>query len=238
MIDPPMNAATFSSNTAPIGKLARAYPGRNAMIAIAVVLLHVGFIWALQSGLLMRAAELIVPAEVIAQFVDTPAPKIERVPPAPPAPAEQKKVVRKIPVQQEAKPLAIADPTPSPNAPVGSISLPTPPAPEAAVATAPTATPAPPVIQLPSSDADYLRNPAPAYPPLSRRLGETGRVMLRVLIGADGQPKDVRIAQSSGYERLDQAAQETVRKWRFVPGTRNGVPTEMWNNVPINFVFK
>ena len=85
----------------------------------------------------------------------------------------------------------------------------------------------------PSSSAAYLRNPKPAYPPMSRRLGETGRSVIRVLVGADGSAKSVRLQRSSGFDRLDQAALDAVRRWRFVPGTRGGVPEDMWFNVPI-----
>ena len=85
----------------------------------------------------------------------------------------------------------------------------------------------------PSSNAAYLNNPEPAYPPMSRRLGETGRTVVRVLVGADGAAKEVRLQRSSGYDRLDQAALSAVRRWRFVPGKRGGVPEAMWFNVPI-----
>ena len=95
-----------------------------------------------------------------------------------------------------------------------------------------------PAVQLPSSTADYLNNPAPAYPPLSRRLGEQGRVVVRVLIGTDGTASQAEIRSSSGFERLDQAALQTVLKWRYVPGKRAGVPEAMWFNVPINFVLE
>jgi protein TonB len=205
------------------------------VIALVVVGLHVGFIWALQSGLLMRAAEIIVPAEILTQFVDPPAPKVEPVPPTPPTPPVQKKAVAKAPVQPAPQPLAITDPTPSPNAPTGVVTPPLPPAP---VAVAPVAPPAPPAVQLPSSDADYLQNPKPPYPPISKRLGEQGKVIVRVLIGADGQPQKSEIRQSSGFDRLDQAAATTVMRWRYVPGKRGGVPEAMWFNVPINFVLE
>lgn len=88
-------------------------------------------------------------------------------------------------------------------------------------------------VVMPSSNAAYLRNPKPAYPPMSRRLGETGRSIIRVLVGANGSAKDVRLQRSSGFDRLDQAALDAVRRWRFVPGTRGGVPEDMWFNVPI-----
>jgi protein TonB len=93
-------------------------------------------------------------------------------------------------------------------------------------------------VELPSSDADYLQNPAPPYPPLSKRLGEQGKVLVRVLIGVDGTAQKADIKQSSGFERLDQSALSTVLHWRYVPGKRAGVPEAMWFNVPINFVLE
>ena len=228
-----MNAPAFSS--APRPPAPRQPLSRNAVIALAVVGLHVGFIWALQSGLLMRAAEIVVPAEVLAQFIDPPAPKVEPVPPTPPTPTVQKKAVAKAPVQPAPQPLAITDPTPSPNAPTGVVTPPLPPAP---VAVAPVAPPAPAAVQLPSSDADYLQNPKPAYPPISKRLGEQGKVTLRVLIGIDGRAKKVEIRRSSGFDRLDQSATNAAMSWRYVPGKRGGVPEEMWSDVPINFVLE
>ena len=69
-------------------------------------------------------------------------------------------------------------------------------------------------------------------------MGEQGKVVLRVLIDAQGVPQQVELKQSSGYKRLDQQALETVQRWRFVPGKRNGVPEAMWNVVPIQFVLE
>jgi periplasmic protein TonB len=94
------------------------------------------------------------------------------------------------------------------------------------------------VVELPSTDADYLQNPKPVYPALSRRMGEQGRVVVRVLIGADGTAQRAEVRSSSGFERLDQAALQTVLRWRYVPGKRAGVPEAMWFNVPINFVLE
>ena len=91
---------------------------------------------------------------------------------------------------------------------------------------------------MPSSDAAYLNNPKPGYPAISKRMGEQGKVVLRVLIGTDGLPQKVEINQSSGYDRLDRQAQEAVMRWRFVPGKRGGVPEAMWYAQPINFVLE
>lgn len=219
---------------------------RNAIIALTVVGLHVGFIWALQSGLLIRAVEIIVPAEILTQFIEAPRPKVATVPPAPPAPpAAVKKAVAKTKAQPAPMPLAVVDPTPSPDAPVGATTPQPAPAPVAApvaVAAAPAAAPAapaaPPAVQMPSSDADYLQNPRPPYPPISRRLNEQGKTTVRVLIGADGLPQRSEIFKSSGFDRLDQAALATVMRWRFVPGKRGGVAEAMWFNVPINWVLE
>ena len=106
---------------------------------------------------------------------------------------------------------------------------------------APTPPPAPAAaakVELPSSDADYLQNPKPAYPPISKRLGEQGKVVVRVLIGVDGSAQQAEVRQSSGFERLDQAALATALKWRYAPGKRGGVAEAMWFNVPINFVLE
>jgi protein TonB len=110
------------------------------------------------------------------------------------------------------------------------------PASVAAVVAIP-ATPAltPAAVELPSTEADYWHNPKPAYPSLSRRLGEQGKVLVRVFIDASGQPQQAEVKQSSGFERLDQTALNTVLKWRYLPGKRNGTPEAMWLQVPLEF---
>lgn len=212
---------------------------RNVLIASAVVAFHVLALWALQTGLLQRAVEIIVPVEVLAQIIDLPTPKVTPTPPPTPAPPEpvKRSVSKPAPAVQPAPQLmAINDATPAPNAPSAPTPQPVaPPSPPAAAAPAPAA---PAKIELPSSNADYLSNPKPPYPPMSKRLGEQGTAIVRVLIGADGLPQKAEIRQSSGFERLDQSALATVMKWRYVPGKRGGVPEAMWFNVPISFVLE
>ncbi len=219
---------------------------RNALIAIGVVLLHVGALWALQTGLLRRAVEIIVPATLLTEYVSPPAPVTQAEPPPPaPAPKPQRPTQVKAPAPRPAPaPLPVADTTPSPNAITVSPAKadPEPPAPITAAGPAtPTAAPpapAAPKIELPSSNAAYLQNPAPAYPAISKRMGEQGKVVLRVFISTDGLPQKIEISQSSGFDRLDRQAQDTVLRWKFVPGKRNGVPEAMWYLVPINFVLE
>ena len=200
---------------------------RNVVIATIVVVFHVAALWAMQSGLLRRVVEIIVPAEIVLEFL---APPVKQPTPKATAPV---KTIAPLPLPL---PLAIADSTPSPNAPTGVIA-PAAPAPPVAAPVS-EAPPAPVRVQLPSSDADYLQNPKPSYPPMSKRLGEQGKVVVRVLIEVDGKAQTAEIKQSSGFERLDQAALNTVLRWRYVPGKRAGVAEAMWFSVPINFVLE
>ena len=213
---------------------------RNVIIAGSVLVFHALAIWALQTGLIMRAVEIIVPIEVLAQIIDLPTPKVTPAPPEPLEPVKQVAAKPKQVTQAAPSLLAVPDAVPTPNAPsVQSIAPPalyTPTVPVAAVAT--PAPPAPAKIVLPSSDADYLSNPKPPYPPMSKRLGEQGKAIIRVLIGADGLPQKAELRQTSGFERLDQSALATVMKWRYVPGKRDGVAEAMWFSVPISFVLE
>lgn len=221
---------------------------RNLVIASGVVLLHVAALWALQNGLLRRAVEIVVPVALLSQIIEPPAPKVDVPKPVPlqpaPPPEPVKRVTRTPTPPPAPQPVAVADPTPAPaTAPTG-VATQQPPAPPiaapvaAAPAPAPAAAPAPAKIELPASDADYLQNPKPAYPRISKQLGEQGKVVVRVLIGVDGSAQNAEIRQSSGYPRLDQAALETVLRWRYVPGKRGGVAEAMWFNVPITFVLE
>ena len=70
-----------------------------------------------------------------------------------------------------------------------------------------------PAMTLPSSEAQGLNNPKPAYPKLSRRLNEQGQVVIRVYVGADGSAQQGEIKSSSGYDRLDQEALR-LQPWR------------------------
>ena len=210
---------------------------RNVIIVASVLLFHVAALWLLQTGLLRRAVEVLVPVELFSEFIEPPKPK-EVPPPVLPKAVTPPVIAKAVSLPPPPMPLAIADPTPTPNAPVGVVAPPKalPPI------TAPVATAPAPVaaikVELPSSDADYLQNPKPAYPAMSKRLGEQGKVVVRVLIGVDGMAQKAEIRQSSGFDRLDQAALATTQRWRYVPGKRGGVAEAMWFNVPINFVLE
>ena len=100
---------------------------------------------------------------------------------------------------------------------------------------APPAPPAPPPRTIPATAVQYLDPPAPLYPAASRRLGESGRVLVRVEIDTHGRARQVQLMRSSGSLRLDDAALTAVRGARFKPYTENGEPLVVWTTVPIVF---
>ena len=181
-----------------------------------VVLLHLAIVYALVAGLARHAVE-VVRAPVVTEIISEPKP-----PPAVPPPA----------VPQLAPPPPAFLPPPE-------VHIETPPAPppksRAITAVAPVKPPPPPVAApaaagirvLPRLDPQQSREPP--YPAASRRLGEQGSAVLQVLVGPDGRVSEAKLLQSSGYDRLDQAALAGIKQYyRFVPGTLDGKPQPMW----------
>lgn len=130
----------------------------------------------------------------------------------------------------------------SSQAPSQSYSAPTPandPGQESSPKPAlPLATVAPettPNVVPPRSDAAHLNNPPPTYPPVSRRIGEAGQVMLEVHIQPDGSVGEIRVKRSSGFDRLDEAAIRAVRHWRYLPARRGDQAIAWWYLQPIIF---
>ncbi|MEY4212331.1 MAG: hypothetical protein RL458_556, partial [Pseudomonadota bacterium] len=80
----------------------------------------------------------------------------------------------------------------------------------------------------PRVDASWSGNTPPPYPHGARRLREEGDVRLSVHIDEQGRVIEVKVAVSSGSPRLDAAATETVKKWRFTPASIDGQPTAGW----------
>jgi len=170
----------------------------------------------------------VVPKKLELQTITvsiTQAPVIQPEP-APPVPK-----IEQAPVMVQPKLPQIDTPAqPSPNS--IAVAPPVPPAPKADAKdkTTEEAPVSPPVF-----DAAYLNNPAPVYPNMSRRLREVGTVQLRVRVSAAGEPLEVQLSKSSGYERLDDSARAAVQKWKFEPAKRNGSAVEAWVLVPVEF---
>jgi protein TonB len=85
------------------------------------------------------------------------------------------------------------------------------------------------------SAAQLVRHIAPVYPALARERGQEGRVVVRLVVGADGVPADIRLAESSGVAALDAAALDAVRQWRFAPARRAGAAVAEERLAPVVF---
>jgi len=197
---------------------------------IAVLLLHAAVFWLL---LQMNVIKLPLPLPVLhVSLLTPPAPELPKPEIIPPRPRPVEK--RPLPVQQ---PVQLAAPEESP-APPAMIAVPPAPTFIAPLPPISAPSPAPPAASQPRFDADYLDNPKPPYPALSRRMGEAGKVVLRVQVAASGLPTDVTLHTPSGFERLDRAALDTVRRWKFVPARRGDEAVAAGVLVPIVFSLK
>ena len=135
---------------------------------------------------------------------------------------------------------AAPSPAPAPFvAPPPPEPVPPEPAPVAVAApVAPVAPPPPapaPPRNLSASSVQYLEPLQVEYPRLSKRLGETGVVMLRIFIDEAGRVRDVQVSRTSGHPRLDDAAMAAVQKARFKPPSENGQAVSGYAQVPVDF---
>jgi len=97
------------------------------------------------------------------------------------------------------------------------------------------AAPPPPIAVAPGDDPMPIQSPAPRYPPDALRNGESGTVLLRVHVSAEGLPVAVDLVRSSRSRSLDRAATEAVKRWRFRPAQRNGEAVSGVVQIPISF---
>lgn len=195
-----------------------------------------------RSGLLMIVIGLHAAVIAVVIAARTVAPQIMEMPlivdliqPAEIKPPEAKPlpVTKPQPVIQKQTPRP--NPTPVIEATQSTVAAHAPVASPPDVKPAPPAPPAEaPVVQA-RFDADYLKNPAPPYPPLSRRMGEEGKVILRVSVNPQGGADQVEIRTSSGSQRLDESALNTVKHWKFIPAKRGDTAVQSWVLVPIAF---
>jgi periplasmic protein TonB len=177
-----------------------------------VLLLHAALIYGLVLTLAHRSIDIVHAPIETKIITETTPPPIE--PPPPP-------------------PSFVAPPQVFVPPPEVNIAKPPPPPPRstapAVVTTAPPPTPARTAPVTAQPRIDLAHSSQPEYPPQSRRLSEQGSLVLQVMIDASGRVTDAKLVQSSGSQRLDQAALEGVKAdYRFFPGTVDGKPQPMW----------
>ena len=196
---------------------------RRTLVFLAIVALHVGMVWALNSGLSQRVVQVVL-GPIETRMIDE-APKVEEPPPPPPP--------------------KIETPPPFVPPPEIAIDIPMDVAPATAITQTTTTKPVqqPPIQQkapaVPGTPpkVDPKRPPTkPEYPASSRRAGEAGTVVLDLYILPNGRVGDAKVQKSSGFPRLDEAAvKEAKRSWRFTPGTENGQAVAMWHSTKVTF---
>jgi periplasmic protein TonB len=79
-----------------------------------------------------------------------------------------------------------------------------------------------------------LYTPDPEFSEQARKAKYQGTVVVWLIVGADGRPRDIRIQRTLGMG-LDEKAIEAIRKWRFEPARKDGVPVAVQINVEVNF---
>ena len=84
---------------------------------------------------------------------------------------------------------------------------------------------APPAAPLATGPV-LVAAPPPEYPAIARRLKLVGSVLLRIHVSARGRLLRCELVESSGFERLDEAALQAVKGWTFLPATSSGVAIE------------
>jgi periplasmic protein TonB len=198
---------------------------RSWFLAV-IVLLHLGFLWALNSGLTVGDIIQRLPPMVV---VTTTPVKPVPVKPIPIKPIEG--VIKDtVTIVELDKPTAVIE--------------------EEQVITG-TPTDLTQVVQEqeegPGSAVPAIVEPRidprlglsePVYPVAEIRLGHEGTVLLAVQVRPNGRVGAVKLERSSGYPRLDESALREARTWRMIPGTRDGATVEMWKLVPITFRLK
>lgn len=205
--------------------------GRKLAPFAAIVVGHAVLFYFVSSGMLRTVTHAILPQVVNVTFVAAPEP-LKAPPPPKTVPLVQPKQsfvppLPQVNIVQTEPTITLPPPQPRPSEPAPAVAAPV----------AQAAPPAPPQPSAPKtvSGVEYVRMPQPVYPSISRRMGETGVVMLRVLIGEKGTAEQVTVQKSSGSSNLDEAGRQAVLRALFKPHVEDGKAIPVYALVPINF---
>lgn len=206
----------------PVRKTETPASNKRAVGFVVVVIVHALMFYALTTGLAKTMVDAML--EPLETRVIEEAQQIPEAPPPPPpkfdAPPPVVMDMPDVVITQEAAPVAAITTTKK--------VAPPPPPPVADVLIPPRSNP-----RRPNAGAEEI------YPAMSKRLGEEGTVVLLLTVSDEGRVTEAKIDQSSGFERLDEAAsKEAVRSWRFLPGTRNGKAETMQFRLKVTFSLK
>jgi protein TonB len=195
------------------------FSGRRGAAFIAVIILHVGIVWAFYVGLAGKLIQTIIPPVEIAQIDKQK--EVDKPPPPPPKLEEIKPYVPPpefVDIQApQVETTAITQTT--------QVNRPPPPVAVAAPARPSTSPKMDPKHMLHIGE-DY-------YPDASKRANEEGRCTVLMTVSVDGKITNESIQTSSGFPRLDEACLKGVHGQRMLPATEDGKPVEKTVSIPI-----
>jgi periplasmic protein TonB len=196
------------------------FSGPRGAALIAVIILHIGIVWAFYTGLAGKLVQKIIPPVEIAQ-IDKPK-DVDKPPPPPPKLEEVKPFV---------PPPEFVDIQAAPQQ-TNAITETT----QVQKAAPPVAAPAPVQhqhTQIAMDPKHPLKIGEEYYPDASKRAGEEGRCIVTITVAADGRITNAAIQTSSGFPRLDEACLKGVKDQRVKPATEDGKPVETTIGLPI-----
>lgn len=205
-----------------------------------VLLMHAIFFIGFHKSMQPNTPDNLDDSRVMANLVSPEAAKPAQ-PPAPPPPKpkqeEKKKTVNEkstqVPIPPQSQQQASTPPSqrpsksdaPTPNAAVA-------PATNGGASGTPIQTDIGKLVVVYQPDADAY------YPSFSKRSGEQGEVVVRLIIDEGGNVEDIALLKSSTFPRLDRAASDIGRRYRFKPFLVNGSPARISTNLLIKFNLK
>ena len=193
--------------------------GVRGSAAILVIAAHVIVIYAIAISLRVVEAPAFLPP-LTGEFIETAQPIDEPLPPVSEPIFEQKEIYYPAPdVPQQTPPISDS----------GIIFKPAPPVADAP----PLASGSPPILER--TNLQVTRRVDPVYPPAAIRGNQEGTVRLRLLVDERGRAREVQVAKSSGFDRLDEAAVSAVRRWQFAPATQDSRAVSAWTEVSVVF---
>ncbi|MBK7767238.1 MAG: energy transducer TonB [Sulfuritalea sp.] len=204
------------------------FPIDRVASLLVVVAVHAAALYGLWAHRLIPTP--LEAASLFVDFIAPPAPEKLEQPKRPPSPPKLQPRERPQSRQLIAETPVIA--------PTDYVAPPPPPKPVPVIEAPPMPLPAGPVTMASELSVACPERSAPPYPAQSRRLGETGIVVLRVELSETGHVAVAKVQSSSGYVRLDEAALAAVRTWRCTPSTRNGQAVRAVALQPFNFVLQ
>jgi protein TonB len=222
----------------------------RALLFMVVILFHIAAVWGVMQITGVRQTVLEV-APIFARWIAPPAPvmsapeievPVALLPKPPPKRIKPRPAVAKLPVIEQ---VVIEESPPTPDFDT-VISVPTQPSEPpagfhvAVVSSSQSVAPSPRTMPrlIDASAVSYRTKPNPIYPQRSLRAGEEGNVLIRALIDEQGKVIRMVLAQSSGINRLDEAAMDAVQRARFYPYRENDVAITVWAQIPITFTLK